>query len=41
MAVGAKISGPAVIEEDSSCVVLKPSSSVVVDKDFNLVIEVT
>jgi N-methylhydantoinase A len=37
--VGARIDGPAVIEEHSSCAVLKASQSAVVDADMNLVIE--
>jgi N-methylhydantoinase A len=37
--VGARIDGPAVIEEHSSCAVLKSSQSAVVDADLNLVIE--
>ncbi|MGE0119897.1 MAG: hydantoinase/oxoprolinase family protein [Dongiaceae bacterium] len=40
MSVGTKVKGPAVIEEHSSCVVLRPSCSALVDKDYNLVIEV-
>jgi N-methylhydantoinase A len=37
--VGARIDGPAVIEEHSSCAVLKASQTAVVDDDLNLVIE--
>jgi N-methylhydantoinase A len=37
--VGAKIEGPAVIEEHSSCAVLKTSHVARVDSDLNLVIE--
>jgi N-methylhydantoinase A len=39
IAVGARIDGPAVIEEHSSCAVLKASQSAIVDEDLNLVIE--
>ncbi len=39
MPVGARIQGPAVIEEHSSCIVLKPSQAAVVDSNLNLVIE--
>jgi N-methylhydantoinase A len=37
--VGAAIEGPAVIEEHSSCAVLKASHVARVDRDLNLVIE--
>jgi N-methylhydantoinase A len=37
--VGATIEGPAVIEEHSSCAVLKASHVARVDSDLNLVIE--
>jgi N-methylhydantoinase A len=37
--VGARIEGPAVIEEHSSCAVLKASHTARVDDDLNLVIE--
>jgi N-methylhydantoinase A len=37
--VGARIQGPAVIEEPSSCVVLKASQTAIVDESLNLVIE--
>lgn len=37
--VGGRIEGPAVIEEHSSCAVLKASQSAIVDEDMNLVIE--
>jgi N-methylhydantoinase A len=39
LAIGARIEGPAVLEEHSSCAVLKSAQSAVVDKDLNLVIE--
>jgi N-methylhydantoinase A len=39
LAVGARIEGPAVIEEHSSCSVLKAAQNAVVDEALNLVIE--
>jgi N-methylhydantoinase A len=39
LAVGARVEGPAVIEEHSSCAVLKTAQNAVVDEALNLVIE--
>lgn len=39
LAVGARVEGPAVIEEHSSCAVLKTEQNAVVDEALNLVIE--
>jgi N-methylhydantoinase A len=39
LAVGDRVEGPAVIEEHSSCAVLKTAQNAVVDEALNLVIE--